>query len=309
MMEKNTTWPIMVLAHNEEKHILKCLESLEQEQVDNRELRIFVMANGCTDNTEEVVKNYARDKAHIKLISIELADKNNAWNTFVHAIVSEFCPGSDIYFFMDGDATIGHGSLAALDAGLATQNEANAASAIPLTGRSRLTDSEAILQNYGLVANLYALRGSFVHRLIENSVRLPLGLEGDDGLLGALIKWDLDPTSDWIDRRIVPCSDAGFAFVSMRLWSPSDWRAYWRRLIRYARRQYEFELLGPRLKKHGLSALPVHIAEVYADIDRCKIKWGGIKFLMSCMALREMKRAFNCHSFMATECAKENYKV
>lgn len=289
----------MVLAHNEEKHILRCLEGLKAAEPENYfKVRVFVMANGCTDGTEKIVNDYATDNPNINLISIEMADKNNAWNTFIHDTCSKYCPDSDVYFFMDGDATLGAGALTALSRGLEDREEAHAASAIPITGRSKDIDAAEILENNGLVANLYALRGSFVRKLIDRSVRLPLGLEGDDGLIGALIKWDLDPTTDWNHKRITPCADAGFGYESMSFWSVTDWRIYWRRLIRYERRRYEFELLGPRLKVKGLSGLPQHISEVYGEIDKCNIQWGGLKPLTSYLALQEMKKASLSHNIL-----------
>ncbi|MCZ6763416.1 MAG: hypothetical protein O7C63_00625, partial [Alphaproteobacteria bacterium] len=127
--------------------------------------------------------------------------------------------------------------------------------------------------------------------LMAKSVCLPLGLEGDDGLLGALIKWDLDPTKEFNHNRIVPCVDAGFAFESVSWWRVGNWLTYWRRLIRYARRQYEFDLLGPRLKEKGLTGLPQNISEVYVGAHKCNLRWGGLQPLTSYLALREMKKA------------------
>src|SRR5688572_6238820 len=50
--------PIMVLAHNEERHIEACLKSIFAADPEVA-FDVYVMANGCTDATEEIVRQYA----------------------------------------------------------------------------------------------------------------------------------------------------------------------------------------------------------------------------------------------------------
>ena len=283
-------WPVMILAHNEERHIEACLDSLFLDP-SNPEVEAYVMANGCTDRTEELVQAYALRHPGAKVVSIKLGDKCNAWNVFVHETVPQHCPGRPVYFFMDGDATAVPGSLRAMAAALQAEPHAHAASAPPVTGRNGPEDRRKLLELRDLVANLYALRGSFVERLQQQQVRLPLKLEGDDGLLGALIKWDLDPARDqWDNQRVVPCADAGFAFQSMSLAEPKAWRAYWKRSVRYGRRLYEFDLLGRRLRKLGLAGLPADITQIYADAHTLKLRRNGLYTLTNWIALRQMQR-------------------
>jgi hypothetical protein len=175
-------------------------------------------------------------------------------------------------------------------AALAREPHANAVGAPPASGRSMAHDRRELLEERGLVANLYALRGTFVERCRRAEVRLPLGLEGDDGLIGALVRWDLDPRASMDARRIAPCAEAGFTFESFRLGRLRDWRAYWKRMVRYGRRRYEFALLGPRLRADGLAAMPVHIADVYGDAGRLGLMWDGVYTLTNWVALRQMRR-------------------
>jgi hypothetical protein len=248
------------------------------------------MANGCTDNTEAVVRGYAETHDGVHLVSIPLGDKNNAWNVFVHEVMPRSCPGSDVYFFMDGDARATPGALTELAAGLRENPQAHAASALPASGRSMVKDREEMLRERGLVANLYALRGAFVQRLFSEQVKLPLNLEGDDGLLGALVKWDLDPRSPWNHNRIVPCPNAGFVFESASWTNPAHWRTYWRRAVRYGRRRYEFELLGKTLKSNGIGGLPSDIRELYHLSSTLKLRWAGLYTIPNWVALRKMRR-------------------
>jgi len=283
-------WPVMVLAHNEERRIAACLDSLFDGE-PGRRLEVFVMANGCTDRTEEITREYAVRRPGVHVVSVAMADKCNAWNVFIHETVRTRVPDRDVYFFVDGDCRTVPGSLTRLAQGLRANPSAHAASAPPASGRSREKDRRELLAARALVANLYALRGTFVQALRDNRVRLPLGLEGDDGLLGALIKWNLNPTlGGFDDSRIEPCADAGFVFDSMSVWDPAEWRAYWRRALRYGRRRYEFRLLAPRLKKLGLPGLPAHISELYPESHKLRLMWDGLHTIPNWVALRMMRR-------------------
>lgn len=283
-------WPVMVLAHNEERHIAACLDSIFDGE-PGRAIDVFVMANGCTDRTEEIVRQYGERRPGVHLVSIALGDKCNAWNVFIHETVPAQAPGRPVYFFMDGDARAVPGSFSAMARALESDPRAHAASAVPMSGRSGEADRLEILEKRGLVANLYSLRGSFVERLRETGVRIPLKLEGDDGLIGALIKWDLDPKRNkFDDTRIVPCADAGFIFESMSPSRLADWRGYWKRTVRYGRRRFEFQLLGKSLKANGLAGLPRDITELYRDADSLSLRWNGLYTLPDWFALAAMRR-------------------
>jgi len=54
-----TPWPVMVLAHNEERHIGACFDSI----VDAGQataLDVSALARGCVDRTEVVVAKYGK---------------------------------------------------------------------------------------------------------------------------------------------------------------------------------------------------------------------------------------------------------
>jgi glycosyltransferase involved in cell wall biosynthesis len=282
----------MVLAHNEERHIEACLDSILSSESDAA-LSIYVMANGCTDRTEAIVSRCGERDPRIHLVSIPLGDKCNAWNVFVHETVPLECPGRDIYFFVDGDARIVPKSFTAMARALNDEPGANAVGAPPASGRSMNHDRDELLRERGLVANLYGLRGTFVDRCRQAGVRLPLRLEGDDGLIGALVRWDLNPKQEMDSRFIARCAEAGFIFESFKLSRPSDWSAYWKRMVRYGRRRHEFALLGPRLRAGGLEAMPTDIREIYQDAGKLGLKWDGVYTLTNWLALRQMRRLGN----------------
>lgn len=279
----------MVLAHNEERHIGACIESIFAADPDRR-FEVYVMANGCTDRTETIVEEYSRKRPDVHLVSIKLGDKCNAWNVFVHDTVPARCPGRDIYFFMDGDATAAAQAFKAMARGLDQTPHANAAAAVPLSGRNAQRDREAMVKEHALVANLYALRGSFVNRLQALKVNVPLKLEGDDGMVGAYVKWDLQPTTNGTDdERIVVCPDAGFCFVPFTPMRLSDWKVYWKRAVRYGRRNYEFRLLGPLIESHGLGAIPRDVTDIYPKAESLTLRWQGPYTITNWFALRQMR--------------------
>ncbi len=283
-------WPVMVLAHNEAKRIVACLDSIYAAE-PGRRFDIFVMANGCTDDTEKIVNEYAETHEGVKLVSIAMADRCNAWNVFIHLTAPAHVPRRDLYFFMDGDCRAYPGSFTELAKGLADNPEANAAGAPPMCGRDMGRDARALLKNRRIVANLYALSGRFVQDLQAKGVRLPLGLDAaDDGVIGALAKWNLDPRNEWEDARIVPCPKAGFLFDSLSPTNWKEWKQYWRRLVLYGRRQYDNQLLGARLKREGIGGMPERIADLYSDADKLSLRWQGIYTITNWVALRRVRK-------------------
>src|SRR5262245_31366445 len=122
-----TPWPVMILARNEERRIVACLDSILAAEPCHA-LEVYVMANGCTDRTEEIVRDYGRRRPEVRLVPIALGDKCNAWNVFIHETVSAHCPGREVYFFMNGDARVVKGSFGVLARALQEDAHANAAS-------------------------------------------------------------------------------------------------------------------------------------------------------------------------------------
>jgi len=293
-------WPVMVLAHNEERHIAACIDSIFAADPE-RDFDVFIMANGCTDRTEDIVRSHPRAGRDVHLVSIALGDKCNAWNVFVHETVPAQAAACEVYFFMDGDARAARGAFSVMARALDDSPHANAAAAVPGSGRNCDRDRDEIVSDHGLVANLYALRGSFVERLRAASVKLPLKLEGDDGLLGALVKWDLAPQTNGFDhQRVVPCPDAVFEFEPMSPGQLRDWKMYWKRAVRYGRRRYEFELLGRSLKSQGIAGLPIDITSLYPQSGSLKLRWAGAYTLTNWLALRAMRKGHKSAALPAT---------
>src|SRR5262245_11355657 len=177
---------IAVFAHNEARNIVSCLESIKKAIRTGD--ACYVLNNGSTDETGNLVSTFAKDNNFCKLVTLEMGDKSNAWNIFSH----ELDVKASMYIFMDGDCTVLRDAFDSLELCLKQKPTANAAAAIP-TERASKKNREEMLKTGGLAGNLYALSQDFMERLRERNVRLPIGLIGDDSLLGALAYWDLNP--------------------------------------------------------------------------------------------------------------------
>ncbi|MBF0111019.1 MAG: glycosyltransferase [Magnetococcales bacterium] len=279
---------IGVFAHNEEKRIIRALDCIEL-CLKGLQVPITVLENGSSDNTLAVAKAYAMDRRHVQVMSLDIGDKSNAWNHFVHALD----PVPEVVFFTDGDCWVQPDSLQQLYRTLCEQPQANAVSAIPCTGRHRQQQISYIVKEHQLVGNLYALRGTFVERIRQQNIFLPVGLIGDDALVSALAKWNLSPFKHgWKDELVVANINAQFGFDSLSPWKRKNWRTYWNRRVHYSRRKFENIMLRRLIGiKGGLHGIPRHIQETYHLFEQtCKPKYRGLEGLFEWVAARKIKK-------------------
>ena len=281
------SWPIAVFAYNEGENIIRALDSLIAAS-DGHPIRPVVLANGCTDDTEDKAVEYAASHPYVQVLSIARGDKANAWNVFIHDVVSTGEP----VFFMDGDVEVLPGALVALAETLANAPNANAVTALPASGRSRQQTWDHFASGApGLQGTLYALRGTFVRRLRAMGVRMPVGYMCDDDLICSLALSDLDPPQGWKHDRVAVAWDqrARFCFRPFSPLSPRDLHKHWRRVRRNSLRRYHAKMLGPLLKNRGLAAMPRHVDELYKYDNLCRLEWRGFATLTDWLALRHIR--------------------
>lgn len=284
MSEPTPAWPVAVFAHNEARNIVACLDSL---QGGSHPIDCYVLANACSDDTEALVRDYAERHRNVHLVSIALGDKANAWNVFVHELAPA---GAPYYFFIDGDVRATPGSLDALARQLARHAAANGASALPCSGRGVEAFRRDMLKDKGVAGNLYALRGSFVGRIRDRGIAMPVGTIGEDALMGAMLKWDLRGDTRWDDNKVVVAEAAGFMFDSVSPWRSREWRKYFRRRVRYSVRAYQNRMLGRAIQPAGFEALPRHVRELYRRYpELLSVGWRGVDTVFDWFAVREIK--------------------
>ncbi|MDP1680588.1 MAG: glycosyltransferase family A protein [Burkholderiales bacterium] len=280
-------WPVAVFAHNEERGIIACLDSVLQ--AATHPIECYVLANACTDGTEALVAKYREDHPNVQLVSIRLGDKANAWNVFVHDAAPA---GAEYYFFVDGDVRASAAAIDALAAALVDAPQANGASALPYSGRNVKQFRGDMLREKGLAGNLYALRGSFMERLRAQHICMPVGVIGEDALVGAMLKWDLSGDTRWDNNRIAMAEKAGFEFDPMQMTRLSNWKKYFRRRVRYSLREFQNRILGPSIKEKGFTGLPACATDLYkAHPAELVLRWRGVDTFFDWLALREIREA------------------
>ena len=242
---------IAVMAHNEEQRIARCLESLPLGEAG---YDTHVIVNGTTDRTAQIARGYDRVTVH----DWKQGGKSRSWNRFVF---DDPAPAARHFVFVDGDAQVQPGSIAALIKRL-DEGGANAASAFPGNGRRVEAYREQMRREHGLFGDLYALHGDFVTRMRQDDIRLPDDLIGDDGLLCALAKTDLGNESDWQDERVATVEGTAFLCDPVQL-TPGDLLLQARRMRNYSLRHFQNRIVSDIMRGPGPTALPDRLASLY----------------------------------------------
>ncbi|MFA7585857.1 MAG: glycosyltransferase [Novosphingobium sp.] len=243
---------VVVMAHNEERRIARCLQSLP---LNDPAIAVHVVVNGTQDRTAQIARGFA-----VTVHDWTQGGKARSWNRFMLDT-----PGleADCFVFVDGDAELVPGSVRALAARLAGNPGANAAAGLPCNGRKVEHYRASLLQSHGLFGDLYALSGDFVARLRTSGIRLPEDLIGDDSLIGALAKTDLGSEDDWREERVQPCVDAGFLCEPTQLLSRSSIANQYRRMVNYSVRHFQNRIISQIMRQQGPGGLPPRMADLY----------------------------------------------
>lgn len=274
---------IIVLAHNEERRIARCLASLP---VGEDGVAIHVVVNGSTDQTATLARSFAGITVH----DWPESGKSRSWNRIM--LDTPAVQASEAVVLVDGDAQVTSGSIEALAATLVANPTANAAAGMPRNGRRAEHYRAQMVQERGLFGDLYALSPAFVERWRRSGIRLPEDLIGDDGLVGALAKTDLGPETEWDDARVVPCAAAGFLCEPVSAATPASWRLQYRRMINYSVRHFQNRLISGILQGPGPAALPRRLASLYpASLPGLTARHDPRLWLFDRLALARMARA------------------
>ena len=271
-------WSLAVFAHNESGRIAAALQSILPAAA-GKDVEVWVLANGCTDATGDEVRSCATVLPHLWLAEIDVADKANAWNVFVHELITpERAREIETYFFMDGDVTLEPAALALLASSLDEMPTAQAAGGMPATGRDRESWRARMVRNGTLAGNLYALRASFVDTVREQQIRVPIGLVFEDSLVSWLVATRFGRTGTvGRDPQCLFCAKAEFSFKSVSPLRPADYPLYLRRKWRYARGGLQLEMLVNVLRAQGLAAMPAHVYDLYVNGPLpSRVRWVGL---------------------------------
>lgn len=256
-------WCAVVFARNEAAAIADCLRALARAG-HGADLEVSLVLNGSTDASAAIAAEALRETGQRgRVWTIAEPDKANAINQFIHALR----PPAETCFFVDAYAAVAPDALAWLHAALAAHPRAQAAAALPSTGRSARRLRRAMLREPGLHGSLFALRGAFLDRMAAQGLRLPLGFYRGDGLIGSLVMHDLDATGGgWRTERLVLEPRATWRVTPGRPWRPADLRRHWRRLVQQGRARLQWPAIRAAIYRGGFTALP-------ADADAHVLRW------------------------------------
>jgi hypothetical protein len=123
---------------------------------------------------------------------------------------------------------------------------------------------------------LYALRPSIIETVRALSIRLPIGLVGDDSLVGVLVATDFGRDSEWVMGRIEMCDAAGFYCNPLNLFRLADLRLQYRRMTRYSLRRYQNLIIKKILENEDATCIPATATQLYQrHPDVVKVRWRG----------------------------------
>ena len=107
---------VIIPAHNIEKYIVRCLDSISRQTFTDFEC--IIVENASSDSTLDVIRKYIKDKAQFKLISVKEAGVSNARNIGISASIADYIT------FIDGDDYVSENYLQMMFAGM-TEHKAD----------------------------------------------------------------------------------------------------------------------------------------------------------------------------------------
>jgi len=263
-------WSVAVFAHNEAASLPACLQAIA-EAGRGTAMDVTVLLNGSTDASPAVaMASLRRAGLRGRVCLIPHADKANAINQFLHRLR----PAAEAYAFIDAYAVVEPHALRHLARALRAAPGANGAAAVPSSGRSAATLRQQIQEQGGLHGSLFALRGTFVDRLVAQGVRLPLGMYRGDGLLGSFVLHDLDAQGGgWERERIIVAPEATWTAPTLRPWRPKDARRFWRRMIQQGRGRLQWPAIRSAIYDRARPANAAGFAALPSEADRLTLEW------------------------------------
>lgn len=262
MPRSSPSWSAAIFGRNEAASIGACIAALAV-AAQGQSLHLTILLNGTTDDSHRAAAiALRRSGLPGRILAIAEGDKANAFNQFIQHLR----PEAELYFCVDAYARVAPDALRHLAKALHDHPLAQAAAAVPGTGRSAARLRAAMIRHPGLHGSLFALRGGFVARIAELGLALPVGLYRGDGLLGSFLLHDLDAgQGGWQGERIAVEPRATWAAPQLQPWRWRDWRRQWQRLIQQGRGRLQWAAIRALIYPHGFGALP-------ADADACVLQ-------------------------------------
>lgn len=278
-------YSVAILSSRETVQTLKkCLDTAIQ-GLGKRQALIDILINGNRElslQLGQILKDYENTSALPNNISVRLwekpfADKASAWNSYIH----EIWPASQKCFFLDGYAFPHKNTFSDLAEMLDQNPHLHAVSAAPTQGRSAPFLRKAMAESSGIHGNCHVLRGETISELRQISFHLPQGLYRVDSLIGAALKYNLDPSRyNWDNERIAVCLDASWD-IPCEQSLIKQVKQFVKRRFRQSRGILENHAIREisSIRKQPLNALPEEASKLISHCQSMtfKEKWALIK--------------------------------
>jgi hypothetical protein len=212
---------IGVFAHNEAPRIAAAIEDIARQDLFGDPaltVRVFVLANGCTDATARVARQAVRQLPHrlasrITVLELPQGGKSRTWNHFVHG----WCTGvAELAYCVDGDIRIPapdtfsrmlrhlRASGACIACSRPRKDIEFAPGRLPLVERAILMASGTASDYRNSIAgSLYLARVADLE-----AIHMPVGLPVEDGFLRAMV----------LTRLLTEPEDFGRIVGDARIW-------------------------------------------------------------------------------------------
>jgi glycosyltransferase involved in cell wall biosynthesis len=277
---------IVMFAYNEAKNLRSSLGNVFN-NIDENLQNVYLLANGCTDETVAVAESIKEKLNFSQLIIIEisLGDKCNAWNHYVHSILVD----AKCHFFIDADVVFSQRCFPILYEQLcSTQPTPNIIAGYPLSGRNLPFYQMLVEERSCFYGNLYGASQQYIDMVREKKFKLPIGLNWIDSFLTKAANTDIQFLPDNLPGRVVFQHGVGFKFESLSPFKLDDIKLYKNRIARYELGKIQEVYLD----KLDVSEWPESMYEINVDIwknfDEKAHELGFIKTLLVKLRLKKL---------------------
>jgi len=202
----------------------------------------------------------------VRVWSIAVGDKANAWNQYVHRLWI----GAGQVYFVDGYVSVLPDTFAILNRELGDSDDYVLAIApMPRQGRSARALRRQMEAEGGIHGNLYGLKENTLRRLKAMPFRLPLGIYRTDPTIGAVFAHGMDPTlKEWDMRgRVRVCGQTSWETDRRTWWRVGTIGDQVKRMLRQAQGMLENAALRQHISERRIppAQLPATTRELVFD--------------------------------------------
>lgn len=271
MKSEAVSWGVVLFAARETADVLiRSIDAARSAAVGHTTIDVLVNGNASLATSLAALlaaREAMQSNGPLRVWSIPHGDKANAWNQYVHHIWRD----ENVAFFVDGYVQIKPDALGLLAKAMLDDTGFLGGSGVPTQGRSAKGLRINLLVNGGFHGNLCCMKGTVLQRMKQRNIRLPVGLYRTDSLMGAMLAYNLDPsTHEWDDGRIYVHPRATWRFDSKPWWHVATLKGHWSRLQRQARGALENAAFSNHLAKCRLppEQLPLDSQELVMNWRR-----------------------------------------